>query len=53
MKFFATEFGFSETEVVALMGVHTLGSAHEDNSGYRVSPTDRHLHNFYFILLTY
>ena len=36
MDFFATEFGFSETEVVALMGVHTLGSAKSTNSGFRV-----------------
>ena len=41
MKFFATEFGFSATEVVALMGVHTLGSAKETNSGFKVEPTRR------------
>ena len=62
MKFFATEFGFSETEVVALMGVHTLGSAketnsgfkvdkaHEENSVFKICPIDNFLQNFIFLL---
>jgi len=34
MDFFATEFGFTADEVVALMGVHTLGGAETYNSGF-------------------
>merc|ERR1711915_965035 len=34
MNFFATEFGFTAEEVVALMGVHTLGGAEIYNSGF-------------------
>ena len=37
MAYFATEFGFNSTEVVALMGIHTLGQAVTDNSGFVVS----------------
>ena len=63
MKFFATEFGFNATEVVALMGVHTLGSAketnsgfkvdraHEENSGFKICPANNILHKFNFVTL--
>jgi len=37
MNYFAKEFGFNSSQVVALMGVHTLGSAHTNNSGFSVS----------------
>jgi Peroxidase len=36
MDYFAKEFGFTSTEVVALMGVHTLGEARATNSGFQV-----------------
>ena len=36
MTYFAEEFGFSSTEVVALMGVHTLGEARAANTGFVV-----------------
>ena len=34
MTYFEEEFGFSQKEVVALMGAHTLGGCDPDNSGY-------------------
>lgn len=34
MTYFDTHFGFTENEVVALMGAHTLGGAARANSGY-------------------
>jgi len=34
MSYFNTEFGFTENEVTALMGAHTLGGARRGNSGY-------------------
>ena len=37
MSWFATEFGFSPQEVVALMGIHTLGKASARNSGFEVN----------------
>ncbi len=36
MDYFADEFGFNSTEVVALLGVHTMGSAFVANSGFSV-----------------
>ena len=38
MSYFGKEFGFTSTEVVALMGVHTLGQASSTNSGFQ-APT--------------
>jgi len=34
MDYFAKEFNFTSAEVVALMGVHTLGEARTNNSGF-------------------
>ena len=34
MSFFASEFGYTEREVTALMGAHTLGAADIFNSGF-------------------
>lgn len=34
LHFFSSEFGFNASETVALMGAHTLGSAHRGISGY-------------------
>jgi hypothetical protein len=39
MDYFADEFGFNSTEVVALLGVHTMGSAFVANSGFSVCIT--------------
>ena len=36
MSFFASEFGYTEREVTALMGAHTLGAADIFNSGFNV-----------------
>jgi len=32
--FFAKEFGLDERETVALMGAHSIGALHKENSGY-------------------
>ena len=37
MDLFATEFGFNADEVVALLGVHTLGGAETFNYGFKGS----------------
>ena len=34
MTYFSTEFGFTEREVTALLGAHTLGRANIFNSGF-------------------
>ena len=34
MSYFATEFGYTEREVTALLGAHTLGKADIFNSGF-------------------
>jgi hypothetical protein len=34
LHFFSSEFGFNASQTVALMGAHTLGSAHRGISGY-------------------
>ena len=34
MDFFQQEFGYTEREVTALMGAHTLGAADIFNSGF-------------------
>lgn len=34
LDYFKKEFGFNETETVALMGAHTLGRANTSNSGF-------------------
>ena len=34
MEFFQQEFGYTEREVTALMGAHTLGAADIFNSGF-------------------
>ena len=34
MDFFDQEFGYTEREVTALMGAHTLGAADIENSGF-------------------
>jgi cytochrome c peroxidase len=34
LHFFSDEFGFDASQTVALMGAHSLGSAHRQNSGY-------------------
>jgi hypothetical protein len=34
MDYYADEFGYTEDEVVALMGAHTLGKNHLSRSGY-------------------
>lgn len=34
VSYFETEFGFTANETVALMGVHTLGKASRNNSGF-------------------
>ena len=35
VDYFRDEFGFTDEESIALMGVHTLGSAHSNASGYQ------------------
>ncbi len=42
MSYFANEFGFNSSQVVALMGVHTLGEASTSNSGFSVSDITLH-----------
>ena len=37
VSYFETEFGFTANETVALMGVHTLGKASRNNSGFMVT----------------
>ena len=34
MTYFSTEFGYTEREVTALLGAHTLGRANIFNSGF-------------------
>jgi len=55
MDFFATEFGFTADEVVALMGVHTLGGAETGNSGFKGSwvqgETSKFNNNYYSIMI--
>lgn len=34
LHFFSSEFGFNASQTVALMGAHTLGSAHRQTTGY-------------------
>jgi len=48
-------FGFTENEVVALMGAHTLGSAAAENSGWRGPWIDNEatwLNNRFYSLIT-
>jgi hypothetical protein len=47
MSYFSENFGFSANETVALMGVHTMGRAATNNSGFEVSRVDRKMHLFY------
>ena len=55
MDFFATEFGFTADEVVALMGAHTLGGAESFNSGFKGSwvqgETSLFNNNYYSIMI--
>ena len=39
MKYFSDEFGLTPAEIVALMGVHTLGEAEIENAGFKVGNT--------------
>lgn len=34
LKYFNAHFGYSANQVVALLGAHTLGRVHFENSGY-------------------
>jgi len=55
MNYFAKEFGFNSSQVVALMGVHTLGSAHTNNSGFSGNwwlPTPNTFNNAYYQILS-
>jgi len=54
VDFFFQEFGFSDTETIALMGAHTLGSMKEENSGFKGAWTTGEtnwLNNNYYSLL--
>ena len=51
MAFFSSEFNYTEREVTALMGAHTLGGADIFNSGFNgvwVNNEQQYFNNKYF-----
>jgi len=55
MSFFASEFGYTEREVTALMGAHTLGAADIFNSGFNgvwVNDEAQYFNNKYYSHMT-
>merc|ERR1719397_791074 len=55
MSFFDSEFGYTEREVTALMGAHTLGAADIFNSGFNgvwVNDEQQYFNNKYYSHLT-
>jgi len=55
MSYFASEFSFTERQVTALMGAHTLGKADIFNSGFNgvwVNDEQQYFNNKYFSHLT-